>query len=302
MRIILDGVGDLRRTELGEIPVADVEVVRHRSGKIFIRYLIDDLIGYMAEDMRRNVADNYDNFVVIDGPEGSGKSNFAYELCKRYCPEFDLDNNYLYSMDDLINRISDGTDIGHTFWLDEITNIANKRQWATSENKMFIELLEMCRSRGWSIISCIPRFDRLDQYIREHRARYWVHCEPMKFRKYGYKERGYFELRKRDKFGVFHLIGYGTYSAMPEDASAEYEQIKLNAQNSKIRSAVEGPEKPGAKYKTLYEGERRNIQDSIMRLKNTGKFSDIEIMEIFGIEKKKAFRHALESARERNGY
>lgn len=300
MKIILESVGDIRHTEIGDLPVADVRIVRHRSGKIYIRYLIDNLIEYLAEDMRRNITTKYDNFVVIDGPEGSGKSNIAYALAKAYCPEFSIAENYLYSMTDLVNRITDGGDIGQTFWLDEITNIANKRQWATAENKLFIELLEMCRSRKWSIISCIPRFDRLDQYIREHRAKYWIHCEPMTFDRYGHKDRGYFQLKKRDKFGVFHMIGYGMYDAMPAEVSEEYENVKLNSQNTKIREAVEGPEKPGAKYKSLYEGERRNIQDAIWNLKKSGKLTEIEIAEAFGINKK-AFRNAIDKARERHG-
>lgn len=299
MKIILDNIGDVRHTDIGDIPISDVRVIRHRSGKIFIRYLLDDLIGHLAADMEKNIHDQYDNFVVIDGPEGSGKSNFAYQLATTFCPTFDINSNYLYSMDDLVSRISDSSDIGGTFWLDEITNIANKRQWATQDNKFFIELLEMCRSRGWSIISCIPRFDRLDQYIREHRARYWIHCEPMEFGRYGRRDRGYFELSKRDKFGVFHLIGYGMYDPMPPDISVEYENIKLNSQNIKIQTAVNGGEKPGAKYKTLYEGERRNLQDAVLRLKETGQFTDVQIMEIFNIEKKKAFRHLIDSAKER---
>ena len=301
MRIILDSVGDLRKTEIGELPIADIKVVRHRSGKIYIRYLVEDLIKYLAEDMRRNIYNDYDNFIVIDGPEGSGKSNIAYQICKEYCPDFNIHENYLYSMDDLMTRISSGADLANTFWMDEITNIANKRQWATHDNKLFIELLEMCRSRKWSIVSCIPRFDRLDQYIREHRAKYWIHCEPMTFDRYGHKDRGYFQLKKRDKFGVFHMVGYGTFDPMPAEIKADYESIKLNSQNTKIREAVEGPEKPGAKYKTLYEKERHNLQDSMLRLKNSGKFNDFEIMEIFGLEKKRAFQHMLHAARERNG-
>lgn len=302
MRIKLESPGDLRHTIIGDLPIADVEIVRHSTGKIFFRYLIDNLIDHLAEDMRRNIRDKYDNFVVIDGPEGSGKSNLAWAICKRYCPEFNLDENYLYGMSNFKDRISNGTDRGHTYWLDEISNIANKRDWAATDNKNFIELLEMCRSREWSIISCIPRFDRLDQYIREHRARYWIHCEPMRFDKYGYKDRGYFELRKRDKFGIFRLIGYGTYDPMPPEISKEYESIKLNSQNTKIQEVVNGPDKPGAKYKTLYEQERHHLQDSMLRLKATGKFNDFEIMEIFGVEKKRAFQHMIHAAKERNGY
>lgn len=299
MRIKLEQPGDKRRTILGDLTIDDVEIVRHNSGKIFIRYLIEDLIGALARDMASNINSNYDNFIVIDGPEGSGKSNLAYAIATAYNPDFTISNNYLYSMDELMDRISSGDDIGNTFWLDEITNIANKRQWATSENKLFIELLEMCRSRKWTIISCIPRFDRLDQYIREHRARYWLHCEPMTFSKYGHLERGYFELRKRDKLGVFHLIGYGTYPAMSEKISIEYEQIKLQSQDRKIAGAVAGPaDKPGAKYKKMYEKERHTIQDAIFNLKKSGK-SESEIAEIFNFNKK-AVRNALDKARERH--
>ena len=90
MRMNIAGPGEKWKTPIGEFQVEDYKIYSHRNGKIFIRYLLQDLLDEIAEDMRKNIRDDYDNVVIVDGGEGSGKSNLMYQLLTRYDPNFDM--------------------------------------------------------------------------------------------------------------------------------------------------------------------------------------------------------------------
>lgn len=295
MIVTVSQEGEEWETAIGKLKVLDAEIYRWQSGKLFIRYLLDDLIGELAKDMKKNVADNYDNLVVITGHEGSGKSNLAYQICKAFDPEFDVTNQYVYSTEDFRDKLRSGEDMRGTFWMDEGSNMANNRDWNSTDNKQLVELLEMCRSRGWTLVICIPSLDRLDLYIRKYRLRYCIECKPMKFDKYGPKARGYFELKKMSYYGRLELIGYGVFSQMPSEVKEEYEALKLESQNKKIKEVVD-PEKPGAKYKAKYEQSCKQLDSVMCSLYESG-HDKSSLMEMFGIENEKTFHNRISKAR-----
>ena len=83
-RIKIEGVGEERRTRIGDCHVLDAQLKMYRSGKFFVQYLYEDLLQKLAEDMHRNVKADYDNVVMIEGGEGSGKSNLAWQVIEAY--------------------------------------------------------------------------------------------------------------------------------------------------------------------------------------------------------------------------
>ena len=282
-------------TAVGRCEVLDASLVRWpRSGKIYIQYLYADLLNSLVEDMHTNVRNSYDNLVVITGPEGSGKSNLAYAVCKAYDPDFSITNQYVYDTKDFHEMLRDGQDLRGTFWMDEGSNMANNRDWNTTDNKQLVQLLEMCRSRNWTLVLCIPSLDRLDLYIREYRVRYWIECKAMKFDKYGMKERGYFELRKRTPYGKMKSVGYGLYEPMPPEAKGEYEKLKLESQNKKIKSVVE-PDKKGS-YESKYKESQNKINDIMLALHDSGTPKD-SLMQMFGIDSDQTYYNRLTKAR-----
>lgn len=299
MIISVSNEGELWETKIGKMEVLDAEIYRWRSGKVFIRYLLKDLIGELAKDMKKNVAANYDNLVVITGCEGSGKSNMAYALAAEYSrqcgQEFDISSQYVYSTEDFRDKLRSGDDFRGIFWMDEGSNMANNRDWNTTDNKSLIQLLEMCRSRGWTLILCIPSVDRLDLYIREYRLRYLIECKPMKFEKYGPRERGYFELKKKASYGKMEVVGYGMFSPMPAEQKEIYEALKLDSQNKKIKEVVD-PERPGAKYKAKYEESCKRMDSVMCSLYESGHDKD-SLMQLFGIESEKTFHNRISKAR-----
>lgn len=301
MRMNIAGKGETWKTPIGEFEVADYQIFAHRNGKIFIRYLLKDLLDEIAADMRKNVRDDYDNVVIVDGGEGSGKSNLMYQLLVRYDPSFDMERGYTYDADAFRAKIREGGDLGRTFWMDEGSIIANNRDWNSTNNKSFVKVLETCRSRHYTLGICIPAFERLDVYIREHRVRYLLHCEPMTFSEGGMKPRGYCEVRKRnDVTGQLELIGYAEYSKMPEDVAAKYKELKLSSQTKLFEDLYgeDADDSPGAKYKKKYEQGEAKLDTAMLRLYDSGVGLE-ELQEMFGIESKKTLQNRLSKARKR---
>lgn len=285
MKIKASDIGSVRHTVIGDLTVKDFSIVHHASGKPFIRYLCDGLLEALAKDMKNNVSADYDNLVIIEGNEGSGKSNFTWECCKALNPEFDFKRQLTYTVDDLKTRLQDGDDKHSVFWLDEAYDIANKRDWNTDRNKMFVTLLVKMRSRGWTLMMDVPRFEDMDVYIRDHRARYVVTCCPCEFEHTGYKERGFFELKKRDKTGRWQHIGYGSYDRMPEDVDAEYRSVKEQSQDRSLKALAENDTSPGARYRKKYEDQSKRLNKAVMLLYDAG-VSREDIMTTLGISQK----------------
>lgn len=217
--------------------VIDRNVIRYASGKSYVQYLLDGLLEHLVEDMHANIDNDFDNLVVVSGKEGSGKSNLAYHLCKLFDPEFDLEDGYIYEFEAFIEKLAsaDGKDRGKIFWMDEATNIASNRDWMRSDNKTFIQMLEMMRSRGWTLVMCIPAVERLDVYIREYRLRYHLIARELSWEDRPAKSRGFVEVRFPKGAGTWFTIGYARFPQMTPEEKNLYESIKLKRQNEKIK-------------------------------------------------------------------
>lgn len=279
-KIKLDPVGATYQTPIGDCTIADYKIYTYSSGRIYIRRLFSDLMDKLVERMHSNVSQDYDNVLVIQGAEGSGKSSLAYAICKAYDPSFDLREQYVYSVEDLKKRLAAGDLERSVWWLDEGSNVANNREWQSQSNRDIVALLEMMRSKGWTLILCIPRVERLDLYIREFRLRYLLTCEPCEF--YGKKaKRGYYSLETRSDTGRMVMCGYGAYDPIPAEDAAIYRKIKLDAQAAKIQEITDRPQ-AGEGYKKKYENERRAFHAALWRCKDAG-MSRAEMMRIFDL-------------------
>ena len=134
-RIKLDEIGQIRKTRIGNCEVQDMSIKFYNSGKYFVQYLYKDLLQLLAKDMHDNVAAHYDNIVMIEGGEGSGKSNLAWNLIEHYSPGFDIGQTYVYNMDGIRDRFKNADYGGGLFWMDETSQIASNRTWQSEDNK-----------------------------------------------------------------------------------------------------------------------------------------------------------------------
>lgn len=294
MIIRTEGAGDVRQTPIGDLTIKDTKIKTYPSGRFFVQYLYDGLLEKMAEDMHKNLARGYDNMIITQGAEGSGKSTHVWQICKAYDPDFNLEDGYMYDFEEMKNALQRGDDEGKIFWLDEAINIANKRRWQSKDSVDFTDLLIMMRSRGWCVNMCIPRKDDLDFYVRDHRFRYVVTVAPMGFPNAGFKQRGYFQLdRKNTDTGQLEHIGYGEFPDMDDDAKQIYKAVKEKAQLRKFSEISE--KKEG--YKKKYEEERAKMRNAVLALHESG--TDREtIKRMFGIECDSSYYSILKRAKD----
>ena len=276
-------------------------LIHYKTGKEFRSYFFkghtddnDGLIDRLVQDMHTNVSQDYDNLLIISGAEGSGKSNLAVQICHLFDPTFTLQERYIYDFLPFLEKLSKDASAtpGKAYLLDEATNLVSNRDWNKETNKHMIQLLEMFRSRGLTLVMCIPSFDRLDVYIREHRARYNLICKDLaagdKFR-----GRGYFELEILHPRKIY--IGHGTFDQMCPEEKAEYEKIKLQSQESKLNEMLEAAnDSGGSRYLTAIE---RNRKMAMYFIKTQG-WSYSEVSETFDIPRGTLRRWAGEDREE----
>ncbi len=257
----------------------DRAIIKWPSGGIYVRYLYSNMVEALADDMRRNVTDHYDNILIVTGQEGSGKSTLSYDIAKAYDPDFDMSKGYIYEYNEFLDRVASGEDLGKTFWMDELTNIASNRDWMREDNKSFIQILEMFRSRCWTLIMCIPHIERVDLYLREYRVRYIINVSKMSWEGHPTIDRGYFELLKSvdSSTGSYHQsVGYGRFRKMPDDVHIEYERLKRGSQDRKL-DELQAMKK---RKQDPYEAQRTSRR-LMLKLHNDG-YSNADIAEISG--------------------
>ena len=304
-------IGDYRPTPLGALQVADKHFKYYaNSRKFYTQYLYGDLLVKLIRHMHNNIEDDFDNIVVVDGIEGSGKSSFTWSAAEVYqaykhvqagetvAPGqrfFDFEKQLTYTANELRDKLRNGDDKHSVFWLDEAYDIANKREWQSEKNQIMVKNLVKMRSRHWTLFMDVPRLEDMDVYIREHRARYWITCEyGMQFDNLGYVPRGIFHLRVRDrKTGRWVDSGYGQYPDMPSDVKKVYRQYKEASQDKDLQESAE-KEAPGAKYKGKYENERKRLAKTVQMLRNMGVPID-RICDDLKISRKQ-YQHLMELA------
>lgn len=299
MKIKIESPGTIRRTKIGDAEVLDAQLVTYPKGKWFIQYLYKDFLDVLVADMKRNVAANFDNVLLCTGGEGSGKSSWMYWLFEKYSPGFSIGQSYTFDMDYLRERFRTGDYGNGLFWMDETSQMASNRNWQSDDNKDLVSILEVFRSRKFLFGGCIPSLDRADIYLRDFRMRYQVVCQPMTFKKFGYKERGYFEVKKRDLSGNMKSIGYGMYDPMPEEADKIYTEFKEKFQEKKMEEIANRGKKDGSKYKSMYEDQAKKMRELMTIIHDKGLAEDSELMEICGYTNPRTFDNAMSKARKR---
>lgn len=259
-------IGETFETKLGPLEVEDTKLYINPGGP-FIRYLLMDGLEALVADMKQRVENHFDNFVIIAGGEGSGKSNLAWQIIHIFDPDTDPSSHLIYTAKQLRNHLRKNSSPGQIFWLDELYELASKREWNDPDTRWLINLLVRGRNRGWSFIGCIPREKDSDEYIRDHRASHALKCEPQDFDHSQWLDRGYAEIQKRDISGSLQHVGYLRYPPIPEGAAEIYEAAKWHDQDEMLGA----PEKEAANtYRERYEAQTAKLSTAILMLKDAG--------------------------------
>jgi hypothetical protein len=145
-----------------------------------------------------------DCFLVIDGPEGAGKSWLALQLGKYVDPSLDL-SRVVFNADAFREAVLSAKK-GQCVVFDEAFTGLSSRSSLSIINKVLIGLTMQMRQKNLFILIILPSYFMLDKYIALFRAKALIHV----FECHG--RRGYFRLYNREKKKLLYLIGKNTYS------------------------------------------------------------------------------------------
>lgn len=130
----------------------------------------------LARKICKRLDNNLDAVVIVEGEEGSGKSNWALGMSlivsRLYGVDFSLDN-VIYSMDKALNLVYNSPPGTCIVW-DEACYDMSRRDAMTTSNKEIMKMAMATRSRRLVHFVLIPHKDDLESYIVNKRACYCV--------------------------------------------------------------------------------------------------------------------------------
>lgn len=141
----------------------------------------DDYQG-LIRFLRGNMNRRKDNFLVSEGPEGSGKStttgNLCIDLAQSQGRSFDVERDTIFTLDQLLEVLASG-EKGRVYDLDEAINIFHNQDWSTWEAKALSKIIRQMRIMASTWICNVPDFEGLHPYLRDYRTRIRLYHEPV---------------------------------------------------------------------------------------------------------------------------
>ena len=127
---------------------------------------------FWAAEAQKRIADHYDAVIVIDGPEGRGKSNLAISFGMLIDPTMtgaSLKDRIAYTAEDVIRGFQT-LRAGQVIIFDESSRALISTETFSPEQRALVNALFLCREKGLVVILCIPDVMRLAKSVRARRS------------------------------------------------------------------------------------------------------------------------------------
>lgn len=223
-------------------------VANYKAGRR-IMGIYSDAFDIFVSILAKRIKNKQQNVVVIQGPTGSGKSTLGYLLCqalaKKLNAKFDLQNDYIYSMDDLWAKLQ-SVEMCPINFIDEASLVVNSKRSMSKESIDIVNIFNTMRSLGLTTILCTPNISQIDKGIRTIHADYMLSCsseDSSPLKNFG---RGIFEIYKAvhyefsQKSEPYWLLqAAGVFGKLSEKQDQEYQPIKRMAQQRLIDKMAE---------------------------------------------------------------
>jgi hypothetical protein len=220
--------------------------------------MADRLLAFCRFMKNRSERD-WDNAILIDGQEGTGKSTLGAWIKAGYDGYLNL-AHVVYDGNDLMEQLEIAPD-GSCIWIDEGKDAANRRRWYSDLNIALGEALSIIRDKNYLLIVNIPRSKELDTHIiNRFHYRFWVYS-PNK------QDRGYCHcyefvdtpFAKQSRWQ--RLLWHYKFPKLPDWFEREYYKFKRENLDRKVR---EYRERALAKEKKEKRQTKREIAIGIV--------------------------------------
>jgi ABC-type dipeptide/oligopeptide/nickel transport system ATPase component len=192
-----------------------------------------DLLYRLALTIRMLLRTDWDCPIVVDGEEGSGKSMLALKLAMMIDHQFKIDKDHIVfrfgNLLDSIYNLKPLTAICH----DEFGLSAFNRQAMTKRNIELVKAVMVCRDQNKALVLCVPSIWTLDNYIKFHRAKYWLHVYASPPAWNHPRQRGFVEIRSVVprlwyEMPWYPLIGRYHFEPLAPEVYQDYRVLKKN--------------------------------------------------------------------------
>ena len=121
-------------------------------------------IGDLAKSIKDRQERELDVNIIVDGARGNGKSTLCYKLLTR-TGKFNPEKDLMFTRDDVMNGI-----INRKFsciQADEMITSAHNRNFFSSDQQKFIQMMNIYRNNFNILMGCIPNFYDMDPQVRK---------------------------------------------------------------------------------------------------------------------------------------
>lgn len=139
-----------------------------------------------------HITEDNDAFVLLDGYEGVGKSNFSQQMGRYVAEKNDVyvsaepitqGGNIVYAgqrFEDFMEGVNELPEKSPIF-ADELQWLAFSRNSRKQDQRLLVQVLQTIRDKHFAFFACLPKRHWADLYIRGHRTQFWwwLHSKPI---------------------------------------------------------------------------------------------------------------------------
>lgn len=196
-----------------------------------IRPIVADGLKILARRLKWRAAHNFQNVIEVNGGTGSGKSTACIDLAYEMEPDWNLEENYVYTVGDLKNKIKNWKTASPITLFDEGSVVLNSLDTMSKSSKDLVMLFDTMRVLRWTSLIAIPDHNTLNKRIRDFHIDYRLICPNRPLIK-GYDKRGFIEIHsyERSDFGKGYapLVMTTVFNDIPPRKREIYDRVKLN--------------------------------------------------------------------------
>lgn len=131
-------------------------------------YFFDEQLFYRAWKVYNKIRQDLDNFTVIAGKEGYGKSWLGIDFCSLISPEFNIPH-VVFTPQEYISVLRNAQPYS-SVQIDEGGQLMFTRESMNMMNKLLAKCFMIQRQKNLNVIICVPNFFMVDSMIRNHRV------------------------------------------------------------------------------------------------------------------------------------
>lgn len=228
-------------------------------------YFNKEYLEEVLDEIVKDVKDDNDSLIIVDGAEGSGKSVLTACSCKYVDNTFKVDRIVFEAQDFLDGAENLKNERYKAIQYDEAVTGLFSTDFMKEEHKKLIKMLSMARKRNLIIFMCVPTITLLSKHLITHRASGIIHTYKIKGR-----YRGYAKYYSKAKAGELHdnlkKFGNRAYNWVTPDLHIRFNKPSVEHFKSFIDEKTYEANKDEAINKIIGSGTGNKWKDRLITL------------------------------------